>query len=73
MRVYKVIDKIKVGYNTAIVIDDRAIGFKNGSIILSENNKAYKVISIGTLLSVNRVAVLIEGDFKAKYFRVKTN
>ena len=73
MRVYRVIDKIKVGYNTAIVIDDRNIGLKNGSIIWDENSKAYKVISIGTLLSINRVTVLIEGDFKSRYFRIKTN
>lgn len=73
MRVYRVIDRIKVGYNTAIAIADRNIELKNGSIILDENNKTYKVISIGMINNLDRNVILIEGDFQAKYFRIKTN
>lgn len=68
MRVYDVIDTLKIGGNTSIVINDRGKDIKNGIGILDEHGKPYVVLSVGmnnTKGKLETTTLLIEGIFKS--------
>ena len=69
MTVFKVIGRMSVGDNTAIVVDCKGNLFHNGVCILDENGKPYEVLSVGMDSGVNveemlnKTSLLIEGNF----------
>ena len=68
MRVYDVIDTLKIGGNTSIVINDKGTDIKNGIKILDEHGKPHIVLSVGmnnTKGTLETTTLLIEGIFKS--------
>ena len=69
MTVFKVIGRMSVGDNTAIVVDGKGNLFHNGVGILDENGKPYEVLSVGMDSGINveamlnKTSLLIEGNF----------
>ena len=66
MTVFKVIGRMSVGDNTAIVVDGKGNLFHNGVGILDENGKPYEVgmdsgVNVEEML--NKTSLLIEGNF----------
>ena len=53
MTVFKVIGRMSVGDNTAIVVDGKGNLFHNGVGILDENGKPYEVLSVGMDSGIN--------------------
>jgi hypothetical protein len=68
MKVFKVIDTLKIGDNTSIIINDKGSEIKNGVGILDEYGKPYVVLSVGMNNNKGRMdttTLLIEGAFNS--------
>lgn len=69
MRAVKVINTLKIGNNTAIILDDKCKDIKNGTAILDDKGKPYIILSVGmdsSKGSLEKASVLIEGSFKSE-------
>lgn len=68
---YSVIDILKIRENTCISVDDRLLNIKSNSSIKDENNKVYKVLSVGTNCNNSKYTnLLIEGNFNSKKIKL---
>lgn len=67
MKKFEVKLALKVGDNTAIVIEDRGMGLKSGVIILDDAGKPHTVLSVGIGGELaGTTDLLLEGDFQSK-------
>jgi hypothetical protein len=68
MKVFNVVDMLKIGDNTSIIIDDKGADIKNGIGILDEYGKPHIVLSVGMNNNKGRMdatTLLIEGAFNS--------
>lgn len=69
MKAFEVIDTLKIGSNTSIIIKDKGIGLKNGTALLDDTGKPYVILSVGMNNdkgNIETTTLLLEGDFKSK-------
>ena len=66
MKVIKVKDRLKIGKNTSVIIDDNGKELKNGMGVLDADGNPYVILSIGMNSikgSMDTTTLLLEGDF----------
>ena len=68
MRELQIMDTLKLGNNTLIVVNDCCEDMKNGSELLDENGKSHIIlsISISNKDNINITNILLEGELKSK-------
>ncbi len=73
MIIYNVLDTIRIGDNTSVLIDGKSTPFKNGVGVLDGNGKPYEVLSVGMSSSSNsdtkellsKTSLLVKGNFSS--------
>ena len=68
MKVYNVIDTLKIGDNTSVVIGDKGEDIKNGTGILDDKGRPYVVLSVGMSNDKGKIettTLLLEGTFES--------
>lgn len=69
---YKVINTLKVGNNTAVMLEGDITKLKNGMLVTGTTGNTYKVISVGMTAGIDPNEIgkttdcLIEGSFGEK-------
>ena len=69
MKAFEVIDTLKIGNNTSIIIKDKGMDVKNGTALLDDNGKPHVILSVGMNNdkgSIETTTLLLEGEFKSK-------
>ena len=70
MKIYNVLKTLKVGKNTAVLVEGRGYDFRNGVAVLDSKGKPYMVLSVGMdagndTKSLDRTSLLVKGKFKS--------
>lgn len=67
MRAIVVLDKLKVGDNTLIAINDHCEDIKNGTGVLDDKGNLRIILSVGMSNGISEITnLLIEGEFDSK-------
>lgn len=72
MQEFNVVNTIRIGNNTAILVDGKGISFKNGMMVSDVEKETYKVISVGMSGGIldmehalDKTSLLVEGFFSS--------
>lgn len=74
MQIVEVLDTLKIGENTAVTVNSKGDGFKNGVGILDDKGLPHVVLSVAMTRvkpehlpqSLDTITLLVEGDFNSK-------
>lgn len=72
MTVFNVLGSLKIGEDTAIIVDGPGEYFKNGTGVLDETGKPYEVLSVGLDAfplsedKFNKTSLLLGGTFSSR-------
>lgn len=69
MQVHDIINTLKIGDNTSVIINDKGKDIKNGIGVLDEKGQPYIVLSVGMNKakgSIRTTTLLIKGHFDSR-------
>lgn len=68
MKTIKVLDTLKIGDNTSVIVESRCEDLRNNMEILDSNNNKHNLLSIGmeaNQCSIDTTTLLIKGNFNS--------
>ena len=74
MKQIKVLNTLKIGNDTAIVIQDNGKQLRNNIVVLDDNKIKHKIISVGLSINLQNPEItnlLIEGNFQSNYIYIE--
>lgn len=70
---YEILNRIKVGSNTAVTVSGNGEGLKNGIILSGDDSLTYRILSIGMTAGIDpdeisvSTEILVEGNCDANF------